>query len=75
MLEKVLVHMDLQEVRLNMKMLEEVDQLVAGKLVPSIDCLELERIYLAVGRSKEVHYMAMGRVEWGAASCFGQFVV
>jgi hypothetical protein len=58
-----------------MKMVEGVDQPVAGKLGPTIDCQELGRIYSVAGRSKEVRYTEMGRVEWEAALCSGQFVM
>lgn len=71
----MLAHKDLEEVRLNTKMLEEAVQPAVGKLGQPIDYLELERIYSAAGRLKEVRYRVKGRVEQGAASCFGQLVV
>lgn len=74
-LEKMLVHKDLEEVRLNTRMLEEAVQPAVGKLGQLIDYLELERICSAAGHLKEVRYRVKGRVEQGAASCFGQLVV
>ena len=73
-LERALVHMDLEEAYLNM-MLEEVGQPVAGKLELKTGYLELGRICLVVERSKEAHYTVMGRVEWEAAPCSGRFAV
>jgi hypothetical protein len=69
------VHMDLEEVRLNTEMLEEADQSVVGKLGLTIDYLEPECICSAVGRSMEVRYTVKDRVEWEAASGFGQLAV
>ena len=50
-LERALLHMDLEEAHLNMMMLEEVGQSVVGKLGPRTGYLELGRICLAVERS------------------------
>jgi hypothetical protein len=74
-LERALLHTDLEEAHLNMMMLEEVGQLVAGKLGPKTGYLELGRICSVVERSKEAHYTVMGHVEWEAASCSGRFAV
>jgi hypothetical protein len=74
-LERALLHMDLEEAHLNMMMLEEVGQSVVGKLGPRTGYLELGRICLVVERSKEADYTVMGRVEWEAASCSGRFAV
>lgn len=74
-LERALTHTDLEEARLSMMMLGEVGQLVAGKLGPKTDYLELGRICLVVERSKEAHYMVMDPVEWEAALCSGRFAM
>jgi hypothetical protein len=50
-LERALLHMDLEEAHLNMMMLEEVGQSVVGKLGPRTGYLGLGRICLAVERS------------------------
>lgn len=65
-LERAWAHTDL-EVRLSMQTLEEEDQLVAATSGRKIDCLEPERIYLAVGHAKEVRCMVKGPGELGAA--------
>ena len=74
-LERALVHMDLEGGRLSMMMLEAVGQPVAGKQGPKTDYSELGHICLVVERSKEAHYTVMGPAEWEAASCSGRFAV
>lgn len=74
-LEKALVHMDLEGGRLSMRMLEAVGQPVAWKQEPKTDYLELGRICSVVEYSKEAHYTVMGPVEWEAASRSGRVAV
>ena len=73
--EKVLVHTDLGEVRLDTRMLGEAVQPAVEELEQKIGHLEPERICSAAARVKEVRYMAKGRGEWEAASHYAQLVV